>query len=175
MIFIGLGANLPSRFGGPEATIHKAYELLERHELNIIKASNIWFTAPVPFDPDQPWFRNSVVAVSTTKTPLRLMKILLDIENELGRVRTIRNAPRVIDLDLLSYDSLCCDVPGLTLPHPRMQERAFVLNPLSEIAPNWIHPRTDQHIDQLISDVPDDQQAYLDPPENIKDAVAAAK
>lgn len=170
MIFLGLGANLPSRFGSPEDTIYKAYELLERQGLEILKASHIWYSAPVPFDPNQPWFCNSVISISTTKTPLRLLQILLKVESEIGRVRTIRNAPRVIDLDLLSYDSLCCDIPKLTLPHPRMHARAFVLNPLQQIAPKWVHPRTGESLDKLISLIPDHQQAFLEKPFNNDEA-----
>ena len=159
MIYIGLGANLPSRFGGPEETIYKAYEELERNDLKIVKRSHIWFTAPVPFHPDHPWYRNSVVAVSTQKTPLSLMRTLLQIESDLGRVRIHKNAPRKIDLDLLSYDSLCAKTPDLTVPHARMHERAFVLNPLKEIDPDWRHPETGEHIDDLLARVPSEQQA----------------
>ena len=76
-------------------------------------------------------------------------------------MREVRNEPRPIDLDLLSYDSLCCDVPGLTLPHPRMHERAFVLNPIHEIAPDWVHPRSGEKIADLLPNIPQDQQAFL--------------
>lgn len=161
MIYIGLGANLPGRFGGPEETIHRAYEQLESRGIKVVKKSNIWFTAPVPYDPDQPWYRNSVVAVSTQKTPITLMQILLEIEEKFGRIRTYKNAPRTLDLDLLAYDSLCANTPDLIVPHERMHQRAFVLNPLKEIEPDWIHPVTGEHIDNLLSKIPYEQQAEL--------------
>lgn len=160
MIFIGLGANLPSRFGGPAATLQKAFEELDRYGLKVIDISDIWMTAPVPYVPDHPWYKNAVVSVSTYKTPMRTLKTLLEIEQEFGRIRSERNAPRVIDLDLLCYDSLCCDVPTLTLPHPRMHERGFVLYPLKDISPEWMHPASGMPIDELISLLPEDQQAY---------------
>ena len=175
MIFIGLGANLPGKFGGPEATLQKTFEELNGHGFKVLDISDIWLTAPVPYVPDHPWYRNAVISVSTEKTPLQTLKTLLQIEQEFGRVRSTRNAPRVIDLDLLCYDSLCCDVPGLTLPHPRMHERGFVLYPLKDICPNWSHPATGQYIDELLGLLPSDQQAFRNGEETVESPALAAQ
>jgi 2-amino-4-hydroxy-6-hydroxymethyldihydropteridine diphosphokinase len=103
------------------------------------RRSSLYRTAPVG-EPDQPDFINAVVQIETTLDPLELLAGLLAIERRHGRVRNSRNAPRTLDLDLLLYDDRTMDAPGLQLPHPRMHERAFVLLPLAEIAPDLSIP-----------------------------------
>jgi 2-amino-4-hydroxy-6-hydroxymethyldihydropteridine diphosphokinase len=128
--YIGLGSNLGDR----EAAIGGAVDRLGRHA-TIVALSTLRETDPVGFL-DQPRFLNGVVAVETTLPPRALLDLLLTIERELGRTRTgPRFGPRTIDLDLLVYGDEVVDEPALTVPHPRLHERRFVLEPLAEIAP----------------------------------------
>jgi 2-amino-4-hydroxy-6-hydroxymethyldihydropteridine diphosphokinase len=158
-IFIGLGANLPSRFGPPEATLAAALARLEALGVRVAARSRWYETAPVPVS-DQPWYVNGIARVETTLPPAELLAILHRIEGEFGRVRAERNAPRLVDLDLLAYDQRVIEEPDLpVLPHPRMHERAFVLLPLRELAPAWRHPRLSRSLDALIADLPREQVA----------------
>lgn len=160
MIFVALGANLDSEYGTPPQTLYAALMALAKRGIWPNQVSRLWRTAPVPFHPDHPWYYNAVVEVGTSKSPHELMKELLDIESEFGRVRTVPNAPRLLDLDLIAYDGLVLnDTPDLIVPHPRMDTRAFVLRPLADIAPDWIHPLTHARLEDLIAALPDDQTA----------------
>ncbi len=158
MILVALGANLPSKFGSPRDTLREALTAMEAAGLKIATASRLWLTAPVPVS-DQPWYHNAVAAVETDLPPLELLAKLQKIENDFGRIREIRNEPRVLDLDLLAYDDQILDLPELTLPHPRLHERAFVLLPLRDIAPGWQHPLRYEKLSDLIDAIPDDQKA----------------
>lgn len=157
MILIGLGANLSGPYGSPECALQACKPLFKVLGLPIIKSSHIWASAPVPIS-DQPWYRNAVCRVETTLGPLELMKALHSIETEFGRVRSERNAPRVLDLDILAYDHRLERHGDLTLPHPRLHDRAFVLYPLQEIAPGWVHPALDKSVDELIKALPKGQE-----------------
>ena len=160
MIIVALGANLNSDHGTPVQTLKAAVRAIAARGIHVVAASNIWKTAPVPYNPDHPWYHNGVIAVQTTLGPHDLLRALLMIEQEFGRVRTVRNAPRVLDLDLIAYNrEIVMDGPELICPHPRMQERAFVLMPLSDIADDWIHPQSSTTLDELIAAIPADQQA----------------
>lgn len=160
MILIALGANLPSQFGTPAQTIEKAYEVLESKGISIVKKSRIWLTAPVPFDPDQDWYHNSVIAVETDLNASDLLDLMLGIEEKFGRVRTIKNAPRLLDLDLIAYNNeIIKDGDRLIVPHPRMHKRLFVLKPLEDISKNWNHPVSGQTISEMLQNIPNDQQA----------------
>ena len=139
LVLIGLGANLPSSYGEPPATLRAALERLTELGLKITRRSRFWHSAPVPVS-DQPWYVNAVAAVETDLPPERLLALLHEVEEEFGRVRTIVNAPRLIDLDLLAYGREVRSAGAPLLPHPRMADRAFVLQPLSDIAPGWRHP-----------------------------------
>jgi 2-amino-4-hydroxy-6-hydroxymethyldihydropteridine diphosphokinase len=133
--YIGLGANLASHAGLPADTLAAA--LLSLADLGrIIGRSSLYRTDPVGFT-HQPQFLNAVVALETELAPRELLGKMLEIEKEFGRDRSmgIPNGPRTLDLDILLVDDLKIDEPGLVLPHPRLAERAFVLVPLSEIAP----------------------------------------
>lgn len=154
MIFIALGANLPGPFGAPEITLEKAIQRLQASGLEIISRSNIWVTEPVPAS-DQPLYRNAVIGVKTDLKPAELLTLLHVIESEFGRIRHNRNEPRIIDLDLLAYDDLIIDQFDINLPHPRLQERAFVLVPLCEIAPSWIHPALNKTAQILLDNLED--------------------
>ena len=156
MIIIALGANLPSRFGGPEDTLAAAYAEMERRGVIITKSSAIWLTAPVPAS-DQPWYRNAVVSVETALDIFSLLQILKQIEKDFGRADTVRDAPRVLDLDVIAWNDRVYETPDLVVPHPRMQGRGFVLYPLQEIAPGWIHPVLGQSVAELIAALPEAQ------------------
>ena len=154
--FIGLGSNLAD----PEQQILRAFSELARLPHTRLKASSsLYRSAPVGYA-DQPDFINAVAWLETTLAPHQLLQALLDLEHRHGRERTFRDAPRILDLDLLMYDGLICHEPGLTLPHPRMHQRAFVLHPLLEIAPDclipgrgaatpWLETCADQPIERL--------------------------
>lgn len=163
MIIIALGANLPSQFGSPRATLKHAIREIAKHGICVLYQSPIYLTAPVPLS-DQPWYHNAVIGVSTDKSPVQLMQILQTIEKNFGRVRTERNAPRVIDLDIVAYHDVVMDGENLIIPHPRAHERAFVLYPLRDIAPHWIHPVSRKPISDVIEALPknqDIQKEYL--------------
>ncbi|MNB98398.1 Bifunctional folate synthesis protein [compost metagenome] len=121
--------------GNREATLKEALHRLDQHEaVEVVRCSRIYETEPVGYL-DQPQFLNMAAALRTTLAPEALLQAMLEIENQLGRVRDIRYGPRTVDLDLLWVDGQTLDTPDLTLPHPRMMERAFVLVPLSDIVP----------------------------------------
>ena len=156
LILIGLGANLPSRFGPPRETLEAALQSLRDRNITITRRSRYWRSAPVPIS-DQPWYLNGVVAVATRLAPGDLLMQLHHIEADFGRVRGVRDAPRLIDLDILAYGRRrSAEAP--ILPHPRMADRAFVLLPLAEIAPDWRHPESGKGVAQLIADLPPGQQ-----------------
>jgi 2-amino-4-hydroxy-6-hydroxymethyldihydropteridine diphosphokinase len=156
-IFIGLGANLPGPDGPPRATLEAALVALDRAGLRIVRRSRWYESAPVPIS-DQPWYVNGVVEVETDLEPAALLARLHEIEAAFGRTRTIRNEARPLDLDLLAYgDWVLSDEPGPLIPHPRLHERAFVLLPLAELAPDWRHPALGEGIQALIGRLPADQ------------------
>lgn len=131
--FIAFGSNLGDR----EKNIEEAKKLLEQNDIHILKASKIIETDPVGGPPNQKKYLNGVVKVQTQLEPIKLLQMLLGIEDELGRVRTEKDGPRTIDLDILLYDNKKLQTEELTIPHPRMLNRDFVLVPLKEIEPDW--------------------------------------
>lgn len=129
--YIALGANLGNR----EGSLREALHLLDSHEaISVLRTSRVYETEPVGYL-DQPQFLNMAAALRTSLEPEQLLHAMLEIEARLGRVRDIRYGPRTVDLDLLWVEGQELDTPDLTLPHPRMLERAFVLFPLSDILP----------------------------------------
>ena len=134
---MGLGANLGDR----AATLTRALELLGcRPEIDVVAVSAFRETDPVGYL-DQPRFLNAAAAIDTSLSPEALLDALLDVERELGRVREgPRYGPRTVDLDLLLLEGVTVDEPGLTLPHPRLHERAFALAPLTELDPSLVVP-----------------------------------
>lgn len=131
LAYIGLGANL----GQAQTTLrHAAGELAQTPGVASLRLSSFYRTAPV--DSSGPDYVNAVAAVQTHLAPMALLDVLQEIESAHGRMRPYRNAPRTLDLDLLLYGDQAIDTPRLIVPHPRMHERAFVLQPLSELAPS---------------------------------------
>jgi 2-amino-4-hydroxy-6-hydroxymethyldihydropteridine diphosphokinase len=106
---------------------------------------------------DQPWYVNAVAAIETDLTPEQLLALLHEVEAEFGRVRGLVNAPRLIDLDLLAYGREIRGEGAPILPHPRLHQRAFVLRPLFDIAPDWVHPLSRMTLAEMIEDLPQDQ------------------
>jgi 2-amino-4-hydroxy-6-hydroxymethyldihydropteridine diphosphokinase len=149
--YIGLGANLPSTAGSPEATLAVAASRLETLG-RLVARSSIYSTEPVGFA-DQPHFVNAVVALETGLAPHALLEGLLAIELEFGRDRaaSFRNGPRTLDLDILLFGDLVVSEAYLEIPHPRLAHRAFVLVPLAEIAPRAIYPVSGSTVGQLLS------------------------
>jgi 2-amino-4-hydroxy-6-hydroxymethyldihydropteridine diphosphokinase len=132
-VFLGIGANLGDRL----ATLQHAVDLLAGRGVRTVACSRVWATAPLGGPPDQPEFLNVVVEVDPgSLQPSEVLAAANAVEAELGRVREVRWGPRTIDIDLLLWDDLRSDDPALTIPHPRMHERAFVVLPLLDLDPD---------------------------------------
>ena len=161
-IFIGIGANLPHpHYGPPADTCRAAVLALERTGGIAVRKVSPWYeSAPHPPDADQPWYVNGVVMAAGDLAPANLLDALHAVEADFGRERSVRNAARVLDLDLIDYRGLVADgaAGGPVLPHPRMTERAFVLLPLRDLAPDWRHPVTGETVDSLIDALPPGQE-----------------
>ena len=143
--YVALGSNL----GDKEANLRKALELLQERGVEVVKTSSFICTEPYGVT-DQPQFLNGVCEVRTSLVPLALLHTLLEIEQEMGRVRLRHWGERNIDLDLLLYEDVVMDTPQLKLPHPDMQNRDFVLLPLAEIASELVHPTLQKTISELV-------------------------
>ncbi|MDA5194260.1 2-amino-4-hydroxy-6-hydroxymethyldihydropteridine diphosphokinase [Govanella unica] len=167
MIFVALGANLPSEtFGPPAATLDAAVRALEARGLRLTARSRWFESEPVPRS-DQPWFVNGVVAFETALPPAAILQILHEVEAEFGRIRRITWEARILDLDLIACDDLVLpnaavwqaasrsmSAPELVLPHPRAHLRSFVLLPLLDIAPDWRHPVLGLDVRALLAGLP---------------------
>jgi 2-amino-4-hydroxy-6-hydroxymethyldihydropteridine diphosphokinase len=143
-VLLGLGANL----GRPLEQLRAAVESLARIVTNL-RLSSLYRTEPVGYA-GQPEYLNVVCGGSTTLAPGELLAATREIEDSLGRVRTAPNAPRTIDIDILAYNSRVVATPELTIPHPRLAQRAFVLVPLAEVAPQWRHPVTGLTAEEML-------------------------
>ena len=158
-VFIGLGANLPHpQYGLPRQTLEAALAELGRRGVTLAGLSPWYRTAPVPAS-DQPWYVNAVAEIGTDLSADRLLRVLHEVEEMFGRVRSVANAARRIDLDLLDFDGEMApeEAGKATLPHPRLAGRAFVLLPLADLAPDWRHPGTGTPIKALVAALPEGQ------------------
>jgi 2-amino-4-hydroxy-6-hydroxymethyldihydropteridine diphosphokinase len=149
-VYIALGSNLGDRI----ENLLLARERIASPHVRLTRASSIYETAPREVV-DQPWFLNQVVAAETTLFPRQLLARLLRIEHEMGRQRTVANGPRVIDLDILLFGDAVIHAAGLEIPHPRMAERRFVLEPLAELAPALRPPRSSRTVREMLAQVMD--------------------
>ena len=142
---IALGSNL-----GDSCLIiqHSLNRLAQTPGIALESHSSFYQTAPV--GPPQPDYINACAVINVTLSPLEVLAVLLNLEQEFGRIRLERNGPRTLDLDILLFDDLILNLPGLQIPHPRMSQRAFVLVPLAEIAPHWREPVSQKAIAQLL-------------------------
>lgn len=159
--YIGMGGNLASWAGAPEATLAAAARRLESLG-RVVCRSSLYSTAPVGFA-EQPRFVNAVVALETELAPRALLAGLLAIEQKFGRERTagLQNGPRTLDLDILLFGDLQMSEAGLAIPHPRLEERAFVLIPLNEIAPQAVVPGLARTVQQLLRSLRLDSDAVV--------------
>jgi 2-amino-4-hydroxy-6-hydroxymethyldihydropteridine diphosphokinase len=147
-VLLSLGSNLGDR----PAQLREAIRRLERLG-RVISVSSFYETEPVEVT-DQPWFLNCAVALETDEEPQELMAGILDIEKQMGRKRIQNKGPRGIDVDILLFEDRVIDSPGLNIPHPAMQNRRFVLEPLAEIAPGAWHPVQRKSVRELLDALP---------------------
>ena len=146
-VYLALGSNLGDRMGN----LASAVEHLSQ-KVNIKKVSSVYETEPVYYR-EQPAFLNAVLSAVTRIDPFELLRFVKSIESDLGRQPSFRNAPRLIDVDILFYGDRVIETPELTIPHPRIAERAFVLVPLAEIASALVHPLTHKKVQDMLSEV----------------------
>jgi 2-amino-4-hydroxy-6-hydroxymethyldihydropteridine diphosphokinase len=147
-LYLALGTNLGDRPANLQAAIAALPPAVQ------VTAQSLVYETPPWGYTDQPAFLNMALRADTALEPLILLTYLKTLEIELGRVESFRYGPRQIDLDILFYDHLVLETPELVIPHPRLQERAFVLIPLAEIAPNLIHPLAGKTISDLLKHIP---------------------
>lgn len=182
MRLIALGSNLPGPLGGPVSTLEAALSAIRSAGVTVLSRS-AWYTTPAVPAGSGPDFVNGAARLGGTASPERLLELLLAIEADLGRVRLERWAPRICDLDLLAVGGRVLPdratvatlmalpaaeagarVPaGLVLPHPRLHERAFVLAPLAEIAPAWVHPLLGLSVAEMLEALPAGDRAVIRP------------
>ena len=152
--YIAIGSNMDT----PEENCNEAANLLDDHPAICVSTrSSLYQTEPFGKS-DQDWFVNSVVEVTTHLSPELLFKACLGIEKKMGRIRDEKWGPRIIDLDILFYDDCVFRESHLEVPHPGIAERSFVLVPMNEIAPDFVHPKLKKTIETLLEEIPKPQQ-----------------
>jgi 2-amino-4-hydroxy-6-hydroxymethyldihydropteridine diphosphokinase len=156
LVYLALGSNLGDR----AENLRLAREQIEAPDLHVLRASSIYETAPRDVE-DQPWFLNQVLECETDLFPRQLLGRLQKIERKMGRKRTIAKGPREIDLDILLFGNAVVKAPELEVPHPRLPERRFVLEPLTELAPDKKHPGTRRTMREMLARVMDQKVKKL--------------
>jgi 2-amino-4-hydroxy-6-hydroxymethyldihydropteridine diphosphokinase len=151
LVYLSLGSNLGDR----ERFLREAISRLP--ELGVIKQVSAFYeTQPVEVQKEQPWFLNCALAMETELMPLEFLSRMLAVERSMGRVRTEPKGPRTIDIDIVLFGNAVIDTPELTVPHPAMHQRRFVLEPLVEIAPAIVHPVLKRTVRDLLDSLPAD-------------------
>ena len=158
-MYLALGSNV----GDCRANLAGALERLASADLRVVRVSSIYETEPRDL-PNQPWFLNQVAEAETSLFPLQLLARTQKIERDLGRKRTQPKGPRMIDIDILLYGEAVIHTPGLEIPHPRMLDRRFVLEPLAELAPDLRHPINRGTVREALAPVTSQQVKRLSPP-----------
>lgn len=148
IVYIAFGSNIGDR----GAAIEEALNLIEQNEMKIVKKSKIYETEPYGYV-DQPSFLNGAVEVETNLSCRDVLERLLSIENQIGRVREFKWGPRIIDLDIIFYNNKIYDEEDLKVPHPDMQNRDFVLRPLNDLCPDYVHPVLGKTIRELLGEL----------------------
>jgi len=150
LVAISMGSNLGNRL----SSLRKAVLLIKNEVANIIKTSDVFETPPFGIT-NQPRFLNACILIETDMPPLNLLEKLKKIEEQMGRIQRFKWGPREIDLDIVFYDEEVVNEPTLKIPHPHMHERPFVLIPLNQISPKWIHPTLKKTVEQMTSESQD--------------------
>lgn len=144
--YLSLGSNLGDR----EANLRRALELLASPEIRIRRVSSLYETEPQDLR-HQPWFLNLAAEIETSLFPMQLLNRVQKIEKDMGRKRIVEKGPRTIDIDIVLFGNFTIDTPRLTTPHPRMQDRRFVLEPLAELAPDLRHPVIRRSVREMLA------------------------
>ena len=164
MIILAIGSNLPSKFGNRFQNIELSINNIEKQNMEVIKKSSFYETPSYP-DKKNPKFINVVIEIKTNYTPEKLASNLIRIENIFERTRNKKNAPRTIDIDIIDYKkeviNFMLDDLSFSVPHNELRHRSFVLFPLKEIKPDWIHPSTNEHINTLIEKLSPDMKKSI--------------
>ena len=159
IVYISAGSNLGNRLENCENGIK---DLLNSGEIRLLKRSRIYETQPVDYA-RQDWFINLVIKIETVLKPFALLQRMQAVQHRAGRLKdTIRFGPRILDLDILLFDSLVLDDPQLRIPHPRMHQRRFVLKPICDIDPTITHPVLKQSMQQLLHHLDDKDQKIIE-------------
>jgi 2-amino-4-hydroxy-6-hydroxymethyldihydropteridine diphosphokinase len=151
-IYLSLGSNSGDRL----ENLARARDHLVAAGIRILRASSVYETAPRDV-PGQPWFLNQVIEAESTLLPRQLLSRLQKIERDMGRKRTVAKGPRIIDLDIVFFGESVVSMPDLEIPHPRMMERRFVLEPLAELAPEVRHPVLNRSVREMLAKITDQQ------------------
>jgi 2-amino-4-hydroxy-6-hydroxymethyldihydropteridine diphosphokinase len=151
-IYLSLGSNSGDRL----ENLARARERLAAADIRILRVSEVYETAPRDV-PAQPWFLNQVIEAESALLPRQLLSRLQKIERDMGRKRTVAKGPRIIDIDIVLFGESVISMPDLEIPHPRMMERRFVLEPLAELAPKLRHPILNRSVREMLAKVADQQ------------------